>query len=157
MSGIVCHIWRWCNILTLFFLSIFSIAIFKVANFREVEFYRARGNGTTKTDDSVSVCAILRWKTIGQRITVAKRWTGGLERTAATDYPYSLSGKTREREVNVPLINSVKLSDRRMKRSAQVGAWRELKFSRIFLALRAMFHCEIFRFYLRWMCHASAT
>lgn len=39
---------------------------------------------------------------------------------AATDYLYSLSGKTREREVNVPLINSMKLSDRRIKRSAQV-------------------------------------
>lgn len=60
-----------------------------------------------------------------QRTVAGRGWTSRLDGWAATDYPYSSSGKTREREVNVPLINSVKLSDRRIKKSAQVRSAKE--------------------------------
>ncbi|KYN21022.1 hypothetical protein ALC57_06930 [Trachymyrmex cornetzi] len=94
---------------------------------------------TTRSDNSLPVCPILRQ---AERTKNRRRLGGGQTvSTAATDYPYSSSGKTREREINVPLINSVKLSDRRIKRSAQVRSVKKSVGDRISVGYswRAMF------------------
>jgi len=90
----------------LLLFSSISVDIFEIANFQEIEFYLEH-----ETEQGLTCLPFVRFH---DDKTKSKGQT--------SDYSYSLSSKTRGREVNVPLINSVKLYDRPIKRSAQVGA-----------------------------------